>query len=183
MTIDLQQSVLLASAALLVFWLVGAYNRLVALRNGIGQAWAKVDEALRQRAAAAQPLLAALREPLAAEHGALASLQGTLVALQRCSAVMGHKPVVEDHAAAWLAAESQLAAAASRVFALLDLNAELSRQDAVAADAERWREAQQRLAFARTLFNEAAAAYNDAIGVFPTRVLLPLFGFGRAGRV
>lgn len=180
---SLQQWSLLAGAALLVFWMVGAYNRLVALRNGIGQAWAKVDEALRQRAAAATPLLAALQQPLAAEHGALASLQAALAEQQRCAAVMSHRPVVEDHAAAWQAAESQLAAAASRVFSLLDLNAELRSRPGVATDAARWREAQQRLAFARTLFNEAAAAYNEAIALFPTRLLLPLFGFDRAGRV
>ena len=66
-----QQIGLLVLAAVLVFWTVGAYNRLVALRNTIAEAWAKVDDALRQRQAAAEPLLAALREPLAAEQGAL----------------------------------------------------------------------------------------------------------------
>ncbi len=179
----LEQGLVLAGAALLVFWMVGAYNRLVTLRNAIADAWAKVDDALRQRAAAADPLLGALDEPLAAEHGALASLRTALAELQRSAAAMRHKPVLETHAAAWVAAESQLAAAASRVFALLDLHAELRVQPGVVANAARWREAQQRLAFARTLFNEAAAAYNDAIALFPTRLLLPLFGFGRAGRV
>ena len=178
-----EQWALLAGAALLVFWMVGAYNRLVALRNGIGEAWSKVDEALRQRAAAAEPLLAALQQPLAAEHGALASLHAALAELRRCASVMGHKPVVEAHAAAWVAAESQLAAATSRVFALLDQHADLRSHPGVATDAARWRDAQQRLAFARTLFNEAATAYNEAIALFPTRLLLPLFGFARAGRV
>lgn len=179
----LEPGLVLAGAALLVFWMLGAYNRLVTLRNAIADAWAKVDDALGQRAAAADPLLGALQQPLAAEHGALASLRAALVELQRCAAAMRHKPVLESHAVAWVAAENQLAAAASRVFALLDLNAELRAQPDVAADAARWREAQQRLAFARTLFNEAAAAYNDAIALFPTRVLLRLFGFERAGRV
>ncbi|HLL10304.1 MAG TPA: LemA family protein [Rubrivivax sp.] len=178
-----EQWALLAAAAVLVFWMVGAYNRLVALRNAIGEAWAKVDEALRQRAAAAQPLLAALQQPLAAEHGALATLGNALAELHRCATVMGNKPVVEAHASAWVAAESQLAAASSRVFALVDLNAEARNQDTVAAQTARWRDAQQRLAFARTLFNESAMAYNEAITQFPTRLLLPLFGFGRAGRV
>jgi LemA protein len=178
-----QQWLVLGAAALLVFWMVGAHNRLVALRNAIGQAWAKVDEALRQRAGAAGPLLDALRGPLAAEHGALAAWQAALEDLQRRSQAMSVRPVVEDHAAAWVAAEAQLAAASSRVFALADGSAEARALPAVAEASARWHEAQQRLAFARTLFNEAAAAYNDAIGVFPTRLLLPLFRFGRAGRV
>jgi LemA protein len=181
--LSLEQWVLLAGAALLVFWMVGAYNRLVALRNGIGEAWSKVDEAIRQRSAATTPLLAALQQPLAAEHGALTSLQGAAAELQRCAGAMRQKPVVEANAAAVVAAEQQLAAAASRVFALIDLHAELRSDAAVTAESARWREAQQRLAFARALFNEAALAYNDAIALFPTRLLLPLFGFGRAGRV
>jgi LemA protein len=178
-----EQWLLLAAAAVLVFWMVGAYNRLVALRNSIGEAWSKVDEALGQRAAAGAPLLAALQGPLAAEHGALTTLQTALAELQRCAAVMSAKPVVEAHAAAWVAAESQLAAAASRVFALVELHADARSDAGVTTEAARWRQAQQRLTFARAVFNEAAAGYNDAIVLFPTRLLLPLFGFGRAGRV
>jgi hypothetical protein len=64
----------LVLAATLLFWALGAHNRLVAQRNAIAQAWARVQEALRQRATVAQPLVAALREPLAAEHGALDGL-------------------------------------------------------------------------------------------------------------
>jgi LemA protein len=177
------QLIALALAAVWVFWMVGAYNRLVTLRNAISQAWAKVEEASRQRSVAATPLLAALAEPLAAEQGALDSAQAALEASARAATVMTAKPVVEAHAAAWATAEASLAAAASRLFALLDQHAELRVQDAVADGARGWREADARLAFARQLFNEAAAAYNAAIAIFPTRLLLRMFRFGPAGKV
>ena len=45
------------------------------------------------------------------------------------------------------------------------------------------REAEPRLGFARQLFNEAVQAYNDAVRLFPTRLLARLFGFGTAGRL
>ena len=38
------QIVVLALAAVLVFWTLGAYNRLVALRNAIGSAWQQGDD-------------------------------------------------------------------------------------------------------------------------------------------
>ena len=38
-----QQLLLIGGVALLVFWMLGAYNRLVALRNGIIAAWSQVD--------------------------------------------------------------------------------------------------------------------------------------------
>jgi LemA protein len=179
----LRQIAIVAAAAVLMFWIVGAYNRMVALRNVIGQAWSKVDEALRQRALACAPLIGALRDPLAAEQGALDTLQAAHAAAVRQAATMGQRPVVAAHAADWVSAESALAAAASRVFALIEYQAGLREQAEVAAGVAVWREAELRLAFARQLFNEAADAYNGAIAIFPTRLLLRPFGFGPAGRI
>jgi LemA protein len=178
-----QQLLLLAVAAVLVFWTVGAYNRLVALRNAIAEAWAKVDEALRQRQAAATPLLAALREPLAAEQGALDAWLAASTEAAQAAAQMASKPVVQAHAQAWAAAEAAQAAAASRVFALLEQQNELRLQEPVATQALAWRDAMKRLGFARQLFNETTAPYNEALRAFPTRLLVGMFRFGPAGRV
>ncbi len=177
------QLLLLALVAMQIFWMVGAYNRLVSLRNAIALAWAKVDEALRQRAQAAEPLLAALREPLAAEHGALDATLAALADAKRSATAMATRPVVPESAAAWATAEAGLSAAASRLFALLDHSEPLRRQEDVAANTRSWRDANTRLAFARQLFNEAAEAYNVAIAMFPTRLLVPMFRFGPAGRI
>jgi LemA protein len=180
---DTQQLVVLALAAVLVFWTVGAYNRLTALRNAIAASWAKVAEALRQRQAAADPLLAALREPLAAEQGALDAWQAACAEAARAAAQMEAKPVVQAHAQAWAAAEAAQAAAASRVFALLEQHEAVRQQKAVATQALAWRDAMKRLGFARQLFNETAQPYNEAIATFPTRLLVGLFRFGPAGRL
>ena len=178
-----QQITLLALAAVLMFWTVGAYNRLMKLRNGIAGAWAKVDEALRARGVAAQALRAALQAPLAAESGALETWQAAVAEATRATSTLGARPVVLAHAAAWVAAEASQAAAASRVFALLEQHAELRAQDAVAKPAQAWHEASQRLGFARQLFNETAAPYNAAIATFPTRLLVGMFRFEAAGLI
>ncbi len=178
-----EQIAALAAAAVGVFWMVGAYNRLIALRNAMVQAWAKVDDALRMRAQAAQPLLQALREPLAAEQGALDMAQAALADAGRAAVQMSARPVAEARAAAWVAAEAALAAAASRVFALLEQAPQAREAAPVAAGAAAWRESQSRLAFARQLFNDAAQAYDEAIALFPTRLLAPMFGFAPAGRI
>jgi LemA protein len=182
-SLSTQQIAALAAAAVLVFWMVGAYNRLVALRNTIGEAWVKVDDALLQRAAAAEPLLAALREPLAAEAGALDTWVTSMAAAQRAGTQLAARPVASAQAKAWVAAEAAGAAAASRVFALLEQNTELRQQDTVATHALAWRTATRRLAFARQLFNETTAPYNEAIATFPTRLLVRLFRFEAAGRL
>lgn len=178
-----QQITLLALAAVLMFWAVGAYNRLVALRSAIAVAWTKVDDALRQRGAAAEALLAALHEPLAAEQGALDAWQAALAEAARAAATLGARPVVQAHAVAWVAAEAGVAAAASRVFALLEQQAELRQSEPVAGQVLAWLDASKRLRFARQLFNEAASPYDEAIGTFPTSLLVRAFRFKAAGRL
>lgn len=173
----------LAIAALLMFWVVGAYNRLMALRNAIGEAWARVDEAQRQRATVGEPLLAALREPLAAEQGALDALATALAEGAKAAAAMGTRPAAQENASAWLAAEAALAPAAARVFALFEHDIGLRGHSEIAAPAAAWREAHTKLGFARQVFNEAALAYNEAVTLFPTRLLAPMFRFGLAGRL
>ncbi|KPF47889.1 hypothetical protein IP87_10815 [beta proteobacterium AAP121] len=174
---------LAALVCLLVLWMVGAYNRLVTLRNAIAASWAKVGDALRQRQAAAEPLLAALREPMAAEQGALDAWQAACAEAAHAALQMDSKPVVQAHAQAWAAAEAAQAAAASRVFALLEQHEAVRVRDDVATQALAWRDAMKRLGFARQLFNETALPYNEAIAAFPTRLLVGLFRFGPAGRL
>ncbi|MDP3224282.1 MAG: LemA family protein [Rubrivivax sp.] len=169
--------------ALLLFWVIGAYNRLVAMRNGIGEAWSKVQQALDQRGAAVLPLVAALRVPMAAEQGALDSWCQAQGDAEKAAAAMNTRPVDEARALAWVAAESWQAAAASRVLALLDQHTDLRSQDPVAPLTASWREAQARLPFARQNFNDAAAAYNEALAVFPTQIVARGFGLGRAGLI
>jgi LemA protein len=180
---DTQQWAALALAAVVMFWMIGAYNRLVAQRNAIGNAWARVDEALQQRAAAAAPLAEALMRPLAAEQGALQAWTAAHALAVRTAAAMSAQPVSVDHATAWLAAESALAAASARLFALLEQQPDWARDETVAPWAAAWREGQGRLPFARQAFNDAAQTHNDALAMFPTRLLAPMFGFRPAGRI
>lgn len=171
----------LVLAAVLLFWALGAHNRLVAQRNAIAQAWARVAEALRQRAAVVQPLVAALREPMAAEHGALDGLLLTHAAAVRAAADMSTRPVLPTHAQAWVTAEAALAAAATRLLALLDQQPEVLAAEPVAGLVGTWREAQARLPFARQLFNQEAQAYNEAVALIPTCWLARAFRFQPAG--
>jgi LemA protein len=169
--------------SLLAFWTLGAYNRLMGLRNGISRAWAKVDEALQQRSQAAQPLLATLLTPLASEIGALQATQAALADAAQAATVMGARPVLAAHSQAWVAAEASVAAAAARLFALLDQHPQAREVATVPACMAQWKDADQRLKFARQVFNEAAGGYNAACAIFPTRLLVRLFKFSPAGLI
>ena len=87
-----------ALGAVLLFWVIGAYNRLVALRNDIGAAWVRVHETLQLRNAALAPLVGALREPMAAEQGALDTWLAAHADAVKAAASLASKPVSETHA-------------------------------------------------------------------------------------
>jgi LemA protein len=177
------QIAVLVAAAVTVFWMVGAYNRLVALRNDIGAAWQHVDEALKRRAEAVAALVAALREPLAAEQGALDALLHADRLVGSAAEALGGRPVMATLAAALVTAESAMASALARVLSLVEQSTALRTHDTVAPQLAVLADSAKRLPFARQLFNEAAQAYNAAARQFPTRLLTRLYGFGTAGRL
>lgn len=177
------QIVSLVIAAVIVFWMVGAYNRLVALRNKLGRAFQQVDERLQHRGAAVAPLVAALREPLAAEHGALDALLTAQAQVRSAADALKARPVEASLAAALVAAEAAMGSAASRLLALLDQHPALRDDETIAPHVGDLRDGDGRLAFTRQRFNEVALAYNDAARQFPTRLLTRMFRFGAAGRL
>lgn len=177
------QIALLAAAALLMFWMVGAYNRLVALRNGIGAAVAQLDDGLLRRAAATEPLVQALRAPLHAEQGALDALVTALLGAQAATASLRLRPATARAAQAFSHAEGSWTAAFSRVRALVEHSPELLADAGVAPQLHALADAQARVGFARQLFNDAAETYDDAVRLFPTSLLARLYGFEPAGRL
>ncbi|MBL8342202.1 MAG: LemA family protein [Rubrivivax sp.] len=176
-----------AVVAVLGFWVLGAYNRLVALRNAVAGAWSQADEAQRRRGEGTEQLLGALRGPLAAEQGALDALWAAQAQSARAAGGMSARPLLAANALAWTEGESRLGAAAARVFALADGHANALSDEAAAATVgaarAAWSEGSERLSFARRLYNDAAAAHDDAIATFPTSLLVPVFGFAPAGRI
>jgi len=173
----------MALAAVAVFWMLGAYNRVMALRNAIVGAWQQVDETLQRRSAAVAPLAAALREPMAAEQGALDALLAAQAQVQSAADAVRQRPVQNVRVAALAGAEAAMASAASRMLALLEQHPGLASDAAVAPHLTALREAGPRLDFARQLFNEASQRYDAAVQQFPTRLLARLYGFGAAGRL
>jgi len=172
-----------AVAVLLSLWAVGAHNRVVALRAAIGTAWAPFDEALQRREAALAPLAVQLREPLAAEHPALDAVVAALARVRAAADAVRPRPLLAAPLAALRAEEAQLAAAQARVLALLDARPEVRAEPDVAARVAEAADAAQRMAAARQWFNDAAAAHDAAIAQWPTRLLMPGFRFGAAGRL
>jgi LemA protein len=178
---DTGRIVAIVLAALLFFWMVGAYNRLMRHRNGIARAWAQFDEQLQRRAQAIPALLEALGGPLAAERGALEAVASSQRQVQAAADALRARPVAPERASALVVAMGQLDSSLTRLLALLDQQPSLEGFEPVAATRRELHDTELRLAFARQRFNDGTLAYNAAIAQFPTRLLVGFFSFGPAG--
>jgi LemA protein len=171
-------------AALTVFWMVGAYNRLVRLRHAIVSAWQQVDEQLQRRAAALPALLAALEVPLDPERPALDAVAAAQKRSLEAAAALRPKPLADAASqlhARLLAALASLDSALSRLLALLDQQPALRDGPEVAALRRELHDIDLRLAIARQLFTDASAAYRAAAHQWPTALLTRAFGFADPG--
>ena len=160
-----------AGSAVIVFWIVGAYNRMVSLRNALVARFAAVDELFRQRHA----LLEKQIELLAA---ALASAGPRLEALR---AACRQADAAREHARVRPGAAGAITSLRLAEDILSDARARLPVQSVAGADLPelntRLAASDTTLAFARREFNAAVSGYNEAVRQFPTTLVARLFGF------
>lgn len=173
----------MAAVALLMFWMVGAYNRLMRHRNALATAWGQIDELLTRRAAALEPLVAQLHEPMAAETNTLLALQQALERQQQAARAVRAKPSAAAALQAWVVVEGELASPMARLAALVEQHPELAGSEGVKPLRDQLAELAPRLVYARQAFNDAAETYNVAVEEFPTRLLMPLFGFRPTAKI
>ena len=166
-----QAIVLGVLAAVLLFWAVGAYNRMVSLRNTMLRRFAAVDEQFRSRHA----LLLQWADTQAGGEPAL--LDSLRAACHQAEAACTHARSRASNAGALTSlrlAEEILSQARAR------LPAPEGGDEAQAALVPALAERDTTLAFARRQFNEAVQQHNHAVGQFPTWVIAGMFGFRAA---
>ena len=161
-------------AAVLLFWGVGASNRLVRLRGRIVRQFAPVDERFRARHALLLQLTDALAPVLTNAAPRIEALRAACLQVEAACAHAKLRPGAPGTVTSLRLADEILAEARARLpvqsapgSELAALNAQLQASDAT-------------LAFARRQFDEAVIEYNRAVKQFPTLLLVGLFGFRTA---
>ncbi len=173
----------LALLAVLCLWMLGAYNRLVALRAAILAAWNQADAVFKTRNQVVAALLTAVQSQLDDEPAALEATSAAQAALQSSWEGVRPRPAAAEAVRALAAADAALAARLARLVALVEQRSALMADAGVVAQLQALRELEPRLAFARQNFNDAAERYDVALRQFPTRLLQSVFRFAPAGRL
>lgn len=174
---SLQTIVSLTLLAMLVFWAVGAYNRLVRLKNVIANAFGQVDVQLKRRYDLIPNLVEAAQKYLAHEQAALEAVIAARNQARSASDAVRSRPGKADAVIALAAAEQTLDGSLGRLFALAEAYPDVKADQTVRELSEELTTTENKVGFARQAYNDAVLDYNNAQGQFPALLLARLFGF------
>ena len=174
---SLTQIITLAILALLIFWAVGAYNRLVRLRNAITNAFAQIDVQLKRRHDLIPNLVDVARKYLEHERETLERVTAARNQAIAAADLVRARPGQPGPVKSLGLAEEVLASAMRGFNAVVESYPELKADETLQRLSEELTHTENKVAFARQLFNDATLDYNNAAQQFPANAVAGVFGF------
>ncbi len=158
--------IILAVLGLILVWLVLIYNGLVSLRNDVQSSWKQIDVQLKRRHDLIPNLVATVK-------GAMEFEQDTLekVISARARAVSAPTPQTKAEA------ENMLTQALGKLFAVMENYPALKSNQNVMQLQEELTSTENRISFARQLYNDLVANYRTKLQVFPNNIVSSMMNF------
>jgi len=152
--------ILLVLVVVIALWVMGAYNALIALKNQVINAWKQIDVQLQRRHDLIPNLVNTVK-------GAMEFERGTLEAVISAR----NKAVSAQGVAQTAKAEGELSQALGRLFALSENYPELKSSANVLQLQEELTSTENKIGFARQLYNDVSTQYNTKQAQFPTSLV------------
>ncbi len=154
-----------AVALVALVYVVMTYNRLVALRNRVENAWAQIDVQLKRR----YDLIPNLVETV---KGYMKHEKGTFEAITkyRAQLVTGS---VEERAKA----NNMLSSALKSLFAVAENYPKLEASQNFKLLQEELAGTENKISYIRTAYNDSVLDYDNSIKMFPSSLIAGMFGF------
>ena len=166
-----------AIAAVLTFWAVGAYNRLVRLRNTIANAFGQIDVQLKRRYDLIPELVEAAKKYISDERETLEAVTQARNQAKSASDAARGRPANAQAVTTLAIAEQTLTSSLGSLFALNEAYPELKADQTIRELSEELTSTENKVTFARQAFNDAVLDYNNAQGQFPAVLMAKLFSF------
>lgn len=169
--------ILLGTGLLVFFWAVGAYNRLVRLKNAIANAFGQIDVQLKRRYDLIPNLVEVARKYLAHEAETLEAVIAARNQARSAEQSAAASPLNAGALGALAGAEQMLGGALGRLFAVAEAYPDLKADQNMRELSEELASTENRIGFARQAYNDHVIEFNDAAAQFPTVILARLFAF------
>ena len=163
--------------ALLLFFPIAIYNRLVAGRNGYKNAFAQIDVQLTRRYDLIPNLVETAKGYLAHERTTLeaviAARNSAFAGLKSAAADPGNAAAIQGLASA----DGALGGALGRLLAVVESYPDLKGNQTMSQLMEELTSTENRVSYARQAYNDAVLAYNNSCEVFPNTLVAGMFNF------
>jgi LemA protein len=158
--------IFIAIVVVVGFLFIGAYNRLVALRQNVNEAFADIDVQLKQRSDLIPNLVETVK-------GYAAHERGTLDEVTQARAAAASAGSVEQRAQA----ESALTGALGKLMAVAESYPDLKANQNFMQLQGELSDLENKIAAARRFFNNAVGEFNASIQAFPAVLIAGMTGF------
>ena len=147
----------------LALWIIGAYNRLIALKNQVVNGWKQIDVQLKRRHDLIPNLVNTVKGTMNFERE---TLEAVISARNKAVNATGIKETA--------AAEGALSGALTRFFAVAEAYPDLKSNQNVLQLQEELTGTENKIGFARQAYNDVATTYNTVQMQFPTNFVAGL---------
>jgi len=159
--------VLLVVAVVAVLWMIGAYNGLISLKNQTFNAFKQIDVQLKRRHDLIPNLVNAVKGAMDFERSTLEAVVQARNQAVKANASGGGPDAMKQISQA----ENALSGALSRLMVVVERYPQLKATGNIGQLQEELTSTENRIAFARQLYNDTATQYNTKQQQFPTTLV------------
>lgn len=171
---------LVVVVVLIVLFIAGMYNKLVALRNRFKNAWAQIDVQLKRRYDLIPNLVETAKGYIKHERGTLEAVIAARNAAASANTRVAADPANPEAMKQLIAAEGTLTGTLGRLFALAESYPDLKANTTMLSLMEELTSTENKVSFARQAYNDSVMAYNNKREVFPSNIIAGMFNFAQA---
>lgn len=169
--------IVIAVLGMIAVWMISCYNAFVTMQENVENAWGQVENQYQRRADLVPNLVATVKGYAAHEQ---ATLVGVMEARARASQMtIDQANTTPEQLAQYQAAQGELTQALGRLLAIAENYPDLKASENFRQLADQLEGTENRIAYARNLFNDCAKEFNASIRRFPGNIVASMFGFER----
>ena len=166
---------LIAVIAIIAFWLIGVYNGMVGLDEGVNTAWANVETQYQRRADLIPNLVNTVKGYAQHEQS---TFEAVVNARSKATSItIDPSNVTPEKLQEFQQAQGELASALGRLIAISENYPELKASEQFKELQAQLEGTENRINVDRTNFNKEAQKYNTTIRTFPRNLFAGMLGF------
>lgn len=159
------QWIVIGIVAIILIYVIVAYNGLVKLRNWVKESWSQIDVQLKRRHDLIPNLLETVKGYAKHEKETLEKV------------IQARNGLISGSPSERVEADSQLQGALKSVFALGESYPDLKADQNFVSLQEELANTENKVAYSRQLYNKTVAEYNTKRESFPTNMIAGMFNF------